>query len=362
MFARLRAAAALELPPMAQPRTEDNADDVLRTLLLPFEQELLTRLEGARVLVLNALASPVWPHEARGWRMQQDFRPRFDALERDGFDVAPELPSGEFDYVLLPAPRQRQQGRALLAQAWTRLAKGGVLVACAGNDSGARSLQADLESLAGAVHWLSKHRCRVSWAVKEAPGEPAIAREWLHADEPAPAANSGLLSRPGVFAWDRVDAGAALLAEHLPTDLAGRGADLGSGHGYLSAQVLARCQGVRALDLYEADARALALARRNLAAHEAVDFGFHWHDVTRGLPRDDYDFIVSNPPFHEGRAEQPRIGRAFIAAASAALRPGGRLLLVANRQLPYEAALAQGFASARTLAEREGYKAIEATR
>jgi 16S rRNA (guanine1207-N2)-methyltransferase len=37
-------------------------------------------------------------------------------------------------------------------------------------------------------------------------------------------------------------------------------------------------------------------------------------------------------------------------------------LLVANRQLPYEAALAQGFASARTLAEREGYKAIEATR
>jgi 16S rRNA (guanine1207-N2)-methyltransferase len=347
---------------MAPPRDEADGDDVLRTLLLPFEQELLPRLEGARVLVLNARASAAWPHEARGWRMQQDFRPRFDALEREGREVAPEIPSGEFDFVLLPAPRQRQHGRALLAQGWAKLAKGGVLVACAGNESGGRSLQGDLEALAGAAHSLAKHRCRASWAVKEAQGEPAIAREWLQADEPAPATGSGLLSRPGVFAWDRVDPGSALLAESLPTDLFGHGADLGGGHGYLSAQLLARNGGVRALDLYEADARALALARENLATHDAVELGYHWHDVTRGLPRGDYDFIVSNPPFHEDRAEQPEIGRAFIAAASAALRPGGRLLLVANRQLPYEAALAQGFARARTLAERDGYKAIEAMR
>jgi 16S rRNA (guanine1207-N2)-methyltransferase len=347
---------------MAQPRNDAGVDDVLRTLLLPFEQELLPRMEGARVLLLNAQASPALPAEARGWRLQQDFRPRVDALAREGLEAAPELPAGEFDYVLLPAPRQRLHGRALLAQAWSRLARGGVLVACAGNDAGGRSLQGDLEALAGAAHSLSKHRCRVSWAVKEEGGEPAIAREWLQADEPAPAAGSGLVSRPGVFAWDRIDAGSALLVEHLPTDLAGRGADLGSGHGYLSAQLLGRNRGVRALDLYEADARALALARENLRAHDDVELGFHWHDVTRGLSREDYDFIVSNPPFHAGRAEQPEIGRAFIAAASAGLRPGGRLLLVANRQLPYEAALAAGFGSARTLAEREGYKVIEAIR
>ena len=80
------------------------------------------------------------------------------------------------------------------------------------------------------------------------------------------------------------------------------------------------------------------------------------------MPRGDYDFIVSNPPFHEDRAERPELGRAFIAAASAALRAGGRLLLVANRQLPYEAELTRGFASVRTLVERDGFKVIEATR
>jgi 16S rRNA (guanine1207-N2)-methyltransferase len=348
---------------VAPARQDAGVDDVLRTLLLPFEQALLPRLEGARVLMLNAQASPALPDAAKEWRLQQDFRPAVDALEREGFAATPELPAGEFDVVLLPAPRQRQYGRALLAQAWSRLARGGVLVACAGNDGGGRSLQADLEALCGPTHALSKHRCRASWAVKEAEaGDGALAREWLQADAPAVAGASGLRSRPGVFAWDRVDAGSALLAAQLPADLAGHGADLGCGNGYLSAQLLARNPGVRALDLYEADARALALARDNLAAHEGIAFEFHWLDVTRGLPRDGYDFIVSNPPFHAGRAEEPAIGRAFIAAASAALRPGGRCLLVANRQLPYEAALAQGFASSRVLADRDGYKVIEAIR
>jgi len=347
---------------VAPDRQDAGVDDVLRTLMLPFEQALLPRLDGARVLMLNAQASKALPPEARGWRLQQEFRPVVDALASAGLEAAPELPAGEFDVALLPAPRQRQYGRALLAQAWSRLAKGGVLVACAGNEGGARSLQADLEAMAGPTHSLSKHRCRASWAVKESTGEPALAREWLQADEPSSQGESGLLSRPGVFAWDRVDDGSALLASQLPSDLSGRGADLGSGNGYLSTQVLARNPGVRALDLYEADARALALARANLAAHEGVDCDFHWHDVTRGLPRAGYDFIVSNPPFHAGRAEQPDIGRAFIAAASEALRPGGRLLLVANRQLPYEAALAKGFASARVLADADGYKVIEALR
>ena len=89
---------------------------------------------------------------------------------------------------------------------------------------------------------------------------------------------------------------------------------------------------------------ALDLARANLERlrdpSRAVAFGFHWHDVATGLPAR-YDFIVSNPPFHQGRADEPDLGRAFIAAAAAALKPGGRLWLVANRHLPYEAVLAR---------------------
>ena len=51
-----------------------------------------------------------------------------------------------------------------------------------------------------------------------------------------------------------------------------------------------------------------------------------------------------------------------VAEAARVLRPGGRLLLVANRHLPYEATLAQAFASQRVLAEGGGFKAIEAVK
>ncbi len=76
-----------------------------------------------------------------------------------------------------------------------------------------------------------------------------------------------------------------------------------------------------------------------------------------------FDAIVCNPPFHAlGRGDRPDIGRAFIAAASAALKSGGRLWLVANRHLPYEDALGSGFAQVRSVAQDGGFKIIEAVK
>jgi len=122
---------------------------------------------------------------------------------------------------------------------------------------------------------------------------------------------------------------------------------------------------VTSLDLYEADARALELARSNLEGANAgratpAELDFLWHDVAAGLPRR-YDFIVTNPPFHVGRADEPQLGRAFIAAAADALDPRGRLWLVANRHLPYESILDERFATVRTVTAEHGFKVFEAT-
>ncbi len=70
-----------------------------------------------------------------------------------------------------------------------------------------------------------------------------------------------------------------------------------------------------------------------------------------------------NPPFHgQGRAERPDIGRRFIAVAAQALKPGGRLWLVANRHLPYEAELEARFGKVRTVAQQGGFKVVETVR
>lgn len=359
----------------------DHADAALDVLWLPFAQQILAWPDpDAPALLLRARAGEAL-RGLSGAHAVQSFKPEYDALRGLGLRVDGDLadvasPPGGFATVLLLPPRQREEARALLAQAVARCTPGGVVVAAQANDEGAKSGEADLKRLAGLDGTLSKQHCRVYWSrIDPARVDAALLQDWSALDAPRRIADvrfpgGGFVSRPGVFAWDRVDAASALLAEHLPTDLAGRVADLGAGYGFLSAVLMQRCARIVALDVYEAEARALALARENLAVAPRADatgdtpaLAFHWHDVAAGLPHAGYDAIVTNPPFHAlGRADRPDIGRAFLAAAADGLRRGGRLWLVANRHLPYEDLLAARFATVRTHAQATGFKVIEAVK
>lgn len=298
---------------------------------------------------------------------QQSFKPQAAALQLAGHQLIDfaGLDGQKFPLVMVLPPRSRDEARALFAQAVRCLPPGGCLLAAQANNEGARSGEQDLAQLLGNTQVLSKHKCRVYWAHHDANQlNPALLEHWLSLDAPRPIADGRYLSRPGLFAWDRLDAASQLLVAHLPTDLAGRGADLGAGFGYLAAEVAARCAQASALDLYEAEARALELAHHNLAPYQGrVALGFHWHDVAQGLlPGLRYDFMVSNPPFHQGRRDEPALGQAFIRAAAAALKPEGRLWLVANRHLPYEEALRVHFRRHREVVASQGFKVIEAVR
>lgn len=342
-------------------------DDALHALMVPFDQNALAWPKSGRVLFMGARDGiPLRARDTTRVLCEQPFKPFADALEHNGLRVG-EPGSGErFDLVMLLPPRQRDERRLMLARALERVAPGGVVLAAVANNDGARSAQADLVRLAGPVQQLSKHKCRVFWAGPDACVIDAdLQRQWLTLDALRPTVD-GLVSRPGLFAWDRIDPASALLAEHLPQDFAGRVADLGTGAGYLSVQLVRRCPQVRHIDLYEADARALPAARANLESAcakrgHAPSFAVHWHDVVAGLP-ERFDAIVSNPPFHQGHADLPQLGRAFIITAASALHPGGRLLMVANRHLPYEATLREHFVEVQQRAERDGFKIIEARR
>ena len=339
---------------------------VLDALFLPFALGALQLPADGRVLFLGARASSRARGLAQpGWLCEQGFAPFAAELGRCGLHVGEPAADETFPLILLLPRRQREETRALLARALTHLAPGGTLLACVANNAGAKSVQADLARLAGPTQHMSKHKCRAFW-VAPAPAavDHALRDAWLALDTPRITA-AGYWSRPGLFAGDRIDRGSALLAEALPADLSGRVADLGAGCGYLGAQVLARCPQVEVLHLYEAERRALEPARQNLqqaqarACGQAVQCDVLWHDVTLGLP-ERYDAIVSNPPFHQGRADLPQLGQAFIASAADALYANGPLLLVANRHLPYESLLRARFGEVRALDERDGYKVIMA--
>lgn len=341
---------------------------LLACLALPFVERQLVWPQHEPVLFLRA--QPGWGLSglpSARLVCQQSFKPLAAALQAEGQRVLSLEALGEqtFDLVMLLPPRSRDEARALLAQAVCRLRPGGWLLAAQANNEGARSGEADMARLLGPPASCSKHKSRVYWAARdEARLDQALLAAWLALDAARPIAGGRYLSRPGLFAWDRLDRASQLLVEHLPPQLAGHGADLGAGFGYLAAELAARCPAVSGLDLYEAEARAVELARLNLAACQSrLALAFHWHDVTQGLqPGRRYDFIVSNPPFHQGRRDEPQLGQAFIRAAAAALRPEGSLWLVANRHLPYEAVLQQHFRRWREVVVEHGFKVLEAIR
>jgi 16S rRNA (guanine1207-N2)-methyltransferase len=228
------------------------------------------------------------------------------------------------------------------------------------NTAGAGRFEKEFARATGHIISIQKHKCRAFHAADDGTWNEGLLQEWRALGDLREIPGSHFLTQAGIFSCDHIDPGSRLLAEHLPTSLRGIVADLGAGWGYLSDAALRRCPHVKRLDLYEADARALDCARHNLAGHER-EIRFHWHDVTAGLT-ETYDAIVMNPPFHTGQTADADLGRMFIRTAAAALRRGGQLLLVANRQLPYEAALTAAGLAWRKAAENPTYKLLFASK
>ncbi len=337
---------------------------VFDTLLLALEGDTVPLPEAGPILVLNAEPGP--------WLMQlpkdqlvcrTSFKPNHDALKAAGFNVLPvdsvDLPEAMLTIVV--PPRQRDQARALYARALLAAPEGGYVLASLPNTLGGKTGEKLLAEIAGDAASLSKHKCRAFWTQKHsALVNMELAGDWI-AEDAAREIEPGLFSRPGLFSWDRVDPGSELLADSVPEQTKGIGADLGGGYGFLSREILAHCPNVERMDLYEAEYRAMACIEATLAPFEGR-FTAQWADVLNDLPEKTYDFVLMNPPFHTGRADNSALGRSFIRAAARTLKPGGTLWLVANRHLPYEAELDACFKESEMLEDDAGYKVIRAAR
>jgi 16S rRNA (guanine1207-N2)-methyltransferase len=262
------------------------------------------------------------------------------------------LPPGALDNLAMLAPPGAMERRRALALSLRALAPGAPFLVMAPKDKGGGRLAKELEEFGCPSVQSAKRHHRLCFA--QAQGDPAAIEAAIHAGAPRFSESLGLWTQPGVFSWDRIDPGSALLIRHLP-DFTGRGADFGCGFGLIAHRVLVSPK-VKSLLLVDIDRRAIELCARNV---DDPRVAILWADV-RGLSVGPFDFIAMNPPFHEAGKETKELGRGFIASAAANLRPGGQCWLVANRRLPYEAALEEKFRSVALIAAEGGFKVIEA--
>jgi 16S rRNA (guanine1207-N2)-methyltransferase len=329
------------------------AHPAVKALWHPFQLGALKL--PSKIGVLRAQPGPYGPSpEGAKLICHQSFKPQHDALLSAAYECGEDFDELPMMWVL--PTKQRDESRILLAKALSFLQEGGTMVVSVANDEGAKSIESDVKLLVGNVTTISKNKCRIFWATKHQINT-VLMNAWLAMDQPTVIDASHLYSVPGVFSWDRIDSASALLVDYLPTTLSGLGADLGAGNGYLTQQILIKNPNIQNMHAYEAEKRALDCARLNvqLENHQAA-VNFYWHDVTKGLPQSNYDFIISNPPFHLGRVDMPEIGKAFILSAAKALKPDGVFWLVANAHLPYEKSLQQHFQKVECVIKKNGFK------
>jgi 16S rRNA (guanine1207-N2)-methyltransferase len=341
-------------------RRNEPAPPVIRRddrLALAHRAGALDLPDAGRIAVFGATETGLYGLLGRDrFFCQQAQRPLHDLLAAQGLAVSPDDPA-ESEAAIVVASRHRAETLGLIARALACLPEGAPLVVTGARTDGIDAILRQVAAVIPPAGAMSKAHGRV-FRLTRPRDLPAEVAEWQEAAA-LQRNDEGFFTAPGMFSHAHADPGSQRLAAHLDGRLAGAVAELGAGWGWLAARALALNPDIDLLDLHEADARALEAARRNVADPRAR---FHWSDVTRLGATAQYDWVITNPPFHRTRAAEPTLGAAFVAAASRVLKPAGRLLLVANRSLPYEKPFARAFREVTPLAEDQAYKVIEAAR
>ncbi|MDF1764685.1 MAG: class I SAM-dependent methyltransferase [Oleibacter sp.] len=264
--------------------------------------------------------------------------------------IVPDVNNTEANTVILLWPKSKVFGQALIQLLSQQHSQCYVIAA---NDAGGKSIQsATKELVSGCKKIDSARRCSLWFLQLETSSERF---NWLQHARSFTFEERSFLTLPGVFNHGKLDVGTELLLEHVPAPAQGKLLDVGCGSGVIGLTMKARNLALH-VTLSDIDAMAIKSAQLN-----ALRLGLEAEVVSsNGLQNIDghYDYIFSNPPFHQGKHTDYHFASALFEDAKRHLTRDGQLWIVANRHLPYEEWARESFASAEILAQEKGFKLI----
>ena len=334
-------------------------NDLSQLLFYPFDQDALEALPCHIAILMMGSVPTAHISNFDNIDVYQPFKPDADLWQTQEYKVLQSLErcTKKYDAVFCLVPQQKQAAYYLIAQALDVLNEDGLLICVAANDAGGKQIEQKIKSFGLTATSLSKSKSRIVWTKKHMANVESIAQHIQTGQQQTiEIADYEFITQPGIYGWNKIDKGSQLLIDNVPDDLTGMGADFGCGYGFLSDKILQHNPQIKKIYSIDADYNALNCAKENLKQYTNVEY--QWCDLTAQTPAYNLDWVVMNPPFHEGKKADSNIGQQFIETAHEALSKKGMLYMVANINLPYEKTLERLFSNVDTIIEKNGYKIL----
>jgi 16S rRNA G1207 methylase RsmC len=166
-----------------------------------------------------------------------------------------------------------------------------------------------------------------------------------------------LSNNANVFSRENLDIGARFMLEQFEQLPPSKNiVDLGCGNGVLGVMAkksLPECK----VTFIDESYMALDSAKTNYIAAIAndSDASFVIADSLTGLALDKPDLILCNPPFHQHNTVGDHIAWRMISQSYKALKRGGQLWVIGNRQLSYHSKIERLFGNCETIAANKKF-------
>ncbi|MCC4784680.1 16S rRNA (guanine(1207)-N(2))-methyltransferase RsmC [Vibrio splendidus] len=250
------------------------------------------------------------------------------------------------DLVMLYWPKAKAEAEFLLAMLFAKLGKDTEIVVVGENRSGVKSIEKMFAPYGKVVKYDSARRCSFYWGQCFEQPQTFNLQDWFKTYEVSIDEQSlTVKSLPGVFSHGAFDVGSQLLLDTLPK-LKGKVLDFGCGAGVLGAVMASRNPDIE-LEMCDISAFAVASSQATLEANGLTGKVFA-SDVYSDTSKD-YQFIISNPPFHSGLDTSYSATETLLAQAPKHLKRSGEMIIVANSFLKYIPIIEQAFGKCATL-------------
>ena len=274
------------------------------------------------------------------------------------------------DSVVIRIPQERVALLQLLMDAFSILKEGGRCYIAGATNEGIKTAANTIDTIFGNSRVLARDSSHRVIVAAKRTAEPTLpdgidvsmldSNTFKHVDVTLRGRSYKHCTRPGVFSWEHLDEATSILADVMDIRDGNSVLDLGCGSGALGVVAASLSSG--RITMVDADIEAVRSATRTAAENGMTNYRALASDIAGAVLNERFDVVVTNPPFHVGKATDLDVPIQFINDAHAVLAVGGRMFLVANRTLPYEQAIKHTFGNVSNLHDGPRFKVLSAVR